>query len=89
MLDAMFFSSIKSRYSDQLRLIFTGGAPLRKETNAFIKHYLDTKLIHVYASTEVVAISLAIYDQFDAEFTVRFALFQISTLCFIRSIIIN
>lgn len=70
--DTLLFNRIKSRYSGQLKVIFTGGAPLRKATAVFIKHYLNTKLLNVYASTESIAMSMGAYDQFDDEFTVSF-----------------
>lgn len=69
-MNALLFHPIKSRYSDKLKVIFTGGAPLRKTTAIFAKHYLDTTLINVYASTETIAMSMGAYDQFDDEFTV-------------------
>ena len=63
--DAVFFRPIRAKFSNRLKLVLTGGAPLTAESSVFIKMFLDVDLMLAYAATECAASCLSGYSKFD------------------------
>ena len=70
-MDALLFNPIKKRFSKNLELIFTGGAPLLPSTGVFLRMYLSSEMTFCYGTTETLAAALGTYDQFDHGNAVR------------------
>lgn len=62
LVDVLFFQSIKNEFSETLKLV-SAGAPLRSETNEFLRIYLDLNVTIEYGATIRAAIST--FKRFD------------------------
>ncbi|XP_074602379.1 long-chain-fatty-acid--CoA ligase 4-like [Brevipalpus obovatus] len=55
LIDRFIFTSARNALGGRVRVLLVGGAPLLKETQAFISLVMNVKLLQAYASTETTA----------------------------------